>query len=300
VHLPDGILAPAVWAPLAALTSTAVLGASARARRLAAPRGVAAPAAAPAVLAAFVFAAQAFQFPIPGGASGHLLGGTLLAVLLGPARAIVAMASVYATQAILFQDGGIAALGANIWNGGIVPVLLGFGIAEAGGRLFGERGRRAGAGIGAFVGVLAGASLCAAEVGLSGSVPVAPFLAAMLGVHVWIALGEALITASLVRVLTPRALRWDSPAAAPARRRVAARTWIAAAAITAVVVASQFLSSRASDGLESSARRLGLAMDGPPAEPPASLALFLASAGGALVCALLVLAILARARSRSK
>ena len=298
MHLPDGILAPAVWAPLAALTSTAVLGASARARRLAAPRGVAAPAAAPAVLAAFVFAAQAFQFPIPGARRGTSSAERSSPYCWDPRARSSRWRRSTRRRRSSFRTAGSPRSEPTFGTAGSSRFCWDSGSPRPGAPLRRAR-RRAGAGIGAFVGVLAGASLCAAEVGLSGSVPVAPFLAAMLGVHVWIALGEALITASLVRVLTPRALRWDSPAAAPARRRVAARTWIAAAAITAVVAASQFLSSRAPDGLESSARRLGLAMDGPRPNPRLAR-IILGISGGALVCALLVLAILARARSRSK
>jgi hypothetical protein len=123
----------------------------------------------------------------------------------------------------------------------------------------------------------------------------------MLGAHVWIALAEALITAALYRALATRERSLASCGAPPAApRRAAARPWIAALAIAAVVAASQFLSSRAPDGLESAAIRLGLPVAGPAAEPPASFTLFLASAGGALVCGSLVLALLAPARSKGR
>src|SRR5690606_27777706 len=78
------------------------------------------------VMAAFIFAGQMFNFAIPGGTSGHLLGGVLAAVLLGPWAGTVVMACVVAVQALVFQDGGLVVLGVNIFNMGIVGTLGGF------------------------------------------------------------------------------------------------------------------------------------------------------------------------------
>ena len=72
------------------------------------------------VMAAFIFAAQMFNFQIPGGTSGHLLGGVLAAILLGPYAGTIVMACVISVQALVFQDGGLVVLGANIFNMGIV------------------------------------------------------------------------------------------------------------------------------------------------------------------------------------
>ncbi len=78
------------------------------------------------VMAAFIFAAQMFNFQIPGGTSGHLLGGVLAAILLGPYAGTIVMACVIATQGIVFQDGGLVAMGANIFNMGIVGTFGGY------------------------------------------------------------------------------------------------------------------------------------------------------------------------------
>src|SRR6202142_2234308 len=78
------------------------------------------------VMGAFVFAAQMINFPVGVGTTGHLVGGALLAITLGPAAAGVVMAAIIAIQALVFQDGGILALGANITNMAIVGVLAGY------------------------------------------------------------------------------------------------------------------------------------------------------------------------------
>src|SRR5215207_3113741 len=83
------------------------------------------------IMAAFIFAAQMINFPVAGGTSGHLLGGALAAIVLGPWAAILVMASVLGVQALLFQDGGLVALGANILNMGVLTALVGYGLYRA-------------------------------------------------------------------------------------------------------------------------------------------------------------------------
>jgi cobalt/nickel transport system permease protein len=79
------------------------------------------------IMAAFIFAAQMINFPVAGGTSGHLLGGALAAIALGPWAGILVMASVIGMQALLFQDGGLIVMGANILNMGIVTSLIEYG-----------------------------------------------------------------------------------------------------------------------------------------------------------------------------
>ena len=83
------------------------------------------------VMAAFIFAAQMFNFQVAGGTSGHLLGGVLAAVLLGPWAGTLVMACVIAVQALVFSDGGLVVMGANIFNMGIVGTLGGFALYRA-------------------------------------------------------------------------------------------------------------------------------------------------------------------------
>lgn len=148
------------------------------------------------VMAAFIFAAQMFNFPVIGGTSGHLLGGVLAAVMLGPWAGTLVMTAVVAVQALLFQDGGLVIMGANIFNMGIVGTLGGYwlyrGVAAAlGGE---ERGRLPAAAVAAWASVAGGAVAMALQLGASGVVPLQIALPAMVGVHALIGIGEALIT----------------------------------------------------------------------------------------------------------
>ncbi|HEY9752963.1 MAG TPA: energy-coupling factor ABC transporter permease [Coleofasciculaceae cyanobacterium] len=149
------------------------------------------------VCAAFIFAAQMINFPIPGGTSGHLLGGTLAAVLLGPWAGSLVMAVVFIVQAVLFQDGGLTALGANIINMGLIGTFGGYYVYKAVRHGLGRdswRGIVLGAGIAAWVSVVVAAIVCAFQLGLSGTVPLQVALSAMFFWHLMIGLGEALIT----------------------------------------------------------------------------------------------------------
>ncbi|MEN8242711.1 MAG: energy-coupling factor ABC transporter permease, partial [Chloroflexota bacterium] len=84
------------------------------------------------IMAAFIFAAQMINFPVAGGTSGHMLGGALAAIVLGPWAGILVMTSVVALQGLLFQDGGLLVMGANILNMGIITALIGYGLFRMG------------------------------------------------------------------------------------------------------------------------------------------------------------------------
>jgi cobalt/nickel transport system permease protein len=148
------------------------------------------------VTAAFIFAAQMFNFQVAGGTSGHLLGGVFAAVLLGPWAGSLVMASVIAVQALVFQDGGLLAMGANIFNMGIIGTLGGFYVYKSLAFLLGgeTRARIPAAGIAAWLSVVAGATCMAVELAVSGTTPLSIAIPAMVGVHLFIGVGEALIT----------------------------------------------------------------------------------------------------------
>jgi cobalt/nickel transport system permease protein len=156
------------------------------------------------VVAAFIFAAQMFNFQVIGGTSGHLLGGVLAAILLGPWAGTLVMACVVAVQALVFQDGGLVVMGANIFNMGVIGTLGGFAVYMALCRLFGgeERARLPAAGIAAWVSVVAGAAAMALELAIAGTTPLEITLPAMVGVHVVIGIGEALITVAALAFLS--------------------------------------------------------------------------------------------------
>ena len=138
------------------------------------------------VTAAFIFAAQMFNFQVIGGTSGHLLGGVLAAVLLGPWAGTLVMVAVVAVQGLVFQDGGLVVMGANIFNMGIIGTLGGYAIYRAlCGILGGEqRARIPAAGVAAWLSVFAAAGAMALELGLSGTTDLVVALTAMLSIHV--------------------------------------------------------------------------------------------------------------------
>ena len=149
------------------------------------------------VCAAFIFAAQMINFPIPGGTSGHLLGGTLAGVLLGPWAGSLVMVVVFIVQAVVFQDGGITVLGANITNMGLIGTFCGYYLYRTIRHALGRdswRGIGIGTAVAAWTSVVVAAILCAIQLALSETIPLGIALGAMAGCHVLIAIGEALIT----------------------------------------------------------------------------------------------------------
>lgn len=147
------------------------------------------------VMAAFIFAAQMINFPVAGGTSGHLLGGVLASIALGPWAGFLVMSSVIIVQGLLFQDGGLLVMGANILNMGLLTILIGYGLYRAAlGRS--RPVRLAVAGVAAWLSVMAGALAASLELWLSGTAFLRFVIPAMLGVHALIGIGEALITAA--------------------------------------------------------------------------------------------------------
>jgi len=152
------------------------------------------------VMGAFVFAAQMVNFPVLTGTSGHLGGGVLLAILLGPHVAALVMAAILTVQCLVFQDGGLLALGCNVFNMGIVAPYLGHALYRA---ILGRRGGEKSAGrlylasfAAALVGVAASSAMVPAQIALSKQLAV-PFSVAfplMVGVHLLIGVVEGLIT----------------------------------------------------------------------------------------------------------
>jgi cobalt/nickel transport system permease protein len=209
------------------------------------------------VMAAFIFAAQMINFPIAGGTSGHLLGGVLAAIMLGPWAGILVMSTVVGVQALFFQDGGLVVLGANLFNMGILTALIGFGLYRAvRDRPFGWK--LGAAGIGAWLSVLAGALATALQLWLSGTTALRVVLPAMLGVHALIGLGEAAITvATLAFVHNTR------PDLIQSGERETSRGWVAAGLLIslAVVLISPWASA-SPDGLERVAIDLGFISTG--------------------------------------
>ena len=150
------------------------------------------------LVAAFVFAAQMLKFPVGAGTSGHLLGGALAAVLVGPWTATLSMAVVLLVQSLLFADGGLTALGTNITLMGIVGVWTGWLVFRGAQRVLPKRVSMVvpAAAVAALVSVPAAALAFTGLYAVGGQVPIplVPLATTMLGWHTLIGLGEAVIT----------------------------------------------------------------------------------------------------------
>jgi len=188
MHIPDGFLSTPVWAGLDAL-AVPVGGYFVRRTQSSFDE-----ARVPllGVMGAFVFAAQMINFPVGVGTSNHLVGGALLALTLGPFAATVVMIAILVIQALVFQDGGITALGANVLNMAVAGVWLGYWPA----RLLGGRAgtRRAGVFLGGWLSVFGAALLATIELSLSHVAPGRALFASMLGIHAVTGLAEGAIT----------------------------------------------------------------------------------------------------------
>jgi cobalt/nickel transport system permease protein len=171
------------------------------------------------VTAAFVFAAQMMNFTVAGGTSGHLLGGALVAILLGPWAGMLVLTSVLAVQALLFQDGGLLALGANVFNMAVVGVLIGWVVYTTLRRLLGARtwATMVSGFAAAWLSVFIASLVAAAELAISGTSPWLVALPAMGLVHALIGIGEGLITVGVLaflRVARPDLLVLGQPSEA--------------------------------------------------------------------------------------
>ena len=165
------------------------------------------------VMAAFIFAAQMINFPVAGGTSGHLVGGALAAIILGPWAAIIVMTAVVGLQALLFQDGGLVVLGVNLMMMSIVSSLSGYGIYYLARRITGEASKAtlfAGGFVSAWVSVMVAAVVAAFALAFSGTSPLSLALPALAGVHALIGIGEGLITVfalSFIKAARPQLLQ---------------------------------------------------------------------------------------------
>jgi cobalt/nickel transport system permease protein len=246
MHIPDGFLSPGVYIICWAITVVAVGLALQRTGRELGERQI----PLMGVLAAFIFAAQMLNFPVAGGTSGHLIGGALAAILLGPWAAILVMTSVVGLQALLFQDGGLLVLGANIVNMAVISSIAGYATFTAVRRLVADErlGTLVGGFAGAWLSVMLAAAATALQLALSGTSDFSVAMPAMLGVHALIGVGEGLITAGALAFVM--ATRRDL-LAAPTTGTLSGRPWWLAGLLIAVAVALLSpLASGSPDGLE--------------------------------------------------
>lgn len=195
MHIPDGFIDLKTAVTTGALAAGGLAGAIYGVKKYFKARVI----AMMGVMSALIFALQMINFTIPGGTSGHLLGGALAAIVLGPHAGAVVITVVLIVQALIFMDGGIVALGSNIFNMAIVGVYISFAIYW----LLQKVSKKSwvffsAVAIASWISVLTASFFAALELGISGTYAIGITIKAMLGVHVVIGLGEAAITLAVV------------------------------------------------------------------------------------------------------
>ena len=271
MHIPDGFLDGKTAVATGALAAAGLGIALWSVRRTFPPRRV------PLIglAAAFVFAAQMLNFPVAGGTSGHLIGAVLAAVLLGPSAAVVVLSSVLILQCFLFADGGLTALGANVFNMALVAPAVGYGMYALVRRVAGRslRARLLATGFAAWCSTVAASVACAGELAASGTALWRVAFPAMAAVHMVIGLGEAAITTLVVAAVAgvrPELVH-ETPVAARAPRYAAVAAYGLLVALGLVLFVAP-VASGWPDGLAKVAATLGFAAHATAPALPAPLA----------------------------
>lgn len=209
------------------------------------------------VLAAAIFAGQMLNFAVAGGTSGHLMGAAIATILLGPWAAILVMTSVVSIQALIFQDGGLLVLGANILNMGIIGVLVSYMVYRTVRRLFGDRPWSifAGGFLAAWASIEIAALAVALQLALSGTSPANIAVPAMAAIHAIIGIGEGLITVGALAFLY--AARRDLVQAGDAPAKAGKLVWTGGLVVAIALAVLSPLASSNPDGLEWVAEQRG-------------------------------------------
>ena len=246
MHIPDGFLSTLMAVILWVVSAISVAYALRRVDKDLGERQV----PLMGVLAAAIFAGQMLNFSVTGGTSGHLLGAALATILLGPWAAVIVLTSVVSIQALIFQDGGLLALGANLFNMAVIGVTVSYFVYTSLHKL--ARGKSWGVFAGGFAAAwlsIVVASLAAAlELALSGTSPANIAVPAMGGIHMLIGLGEGLITVGALAFLY--AARRDLLRSGEAAPKGGAAVWIFGLGIAALLAVLSPLASAHPDGLE--------------------------------------------------
>ncbi|MFD4723970.1 energy-coupling factor ABC transporter permease [Streptomyces seoulensis] len=282
MHVPDGF----IDAPTSAVTGVVAAGALAVSLRGARRELDERTAPLAGLVAAFIFAVQMLNFPVAAGTSGHLLGGALAAILVGPYTAVLCVSVVLLMQGVLFADGGLTALGVNITDMAIVTTVVAYAVFKGLLAVL-PRSRRsitAASFVAALLSVPAAAVVFTLIYAIGGTtdVSIGKVATAMIGVHVLIGIGEAVITSLTVAAVVAvrpdlvygaRGLRQklqlrvngelvDAPdaAPAPAAARTSRRTLWITGLVTSLVLAGfvSFYASANPDGLEKVAHDKGI------------------------------------------
>lgn len=255
MHIPDGFLDVKTAVATGALSSAALATALRRLNRSLPRRKI----PLMGLASAFVFAAQMVNFPVAAGTSGHLMGGVLTFVLLGPAPALVVLSAVLTVQCLLFADGGLMSLGANVFNMGVIGVLGGYAVYRLLWAIVPTpRGRFLAVTVAAWTSTVMASICCAGELAWSGTVPWNAAFPAMANVHMLIGVGEAVITTlvlSAIGAVQPDFL--ESAERLQAEQDARDIVVYGAVVIVGIILFISPFASRWPDGLEAVAAKLG-------------------------------------------
>jgi cobalt/nickel transport system permease protein len=209
------------------------------------------------VLAAAIFAGQMLNFTVVGGTSGHLMGAAIATILLGPWAAVLVLTTVVGVQALIFQDGGLLALGANIFNMGVVGVAVSYFVYQTVRKIAGGRswGIFAGGFLAAWFSIVIAALAVALELAISGTSPANIAVPAMAGIHALIGIGEGLITLGALSFIYTS--RRDLLASGQTRTTSNLSVWVGGLVIAIALAVLAPLASTHPDGLEWVAKQRG-------------------------------------------
>jgi cobalt/nickel transport system permease protein len=246
MHIPDGFLSTLVSVVLWGIAIVSVGFALQRVGKDLGERQV----PLMGVLAAAIFAGQMLNFTVAGGTSGHLMGAAIATILLGPWAAIIVLTTVVGVQALIFQDGGLLALGANIFNMSIIGVTVSYFVYRTFQKLSGGKkwGIFAGGFLSAWFSIVIASLAAALELALSGTSPANIAVPAMGGIHMIIGIGEGLITIGAIAFLF--SARRDLLHLGEAAPRGGKAIWVGGLLIAALLAVLSPLASAHPDGLE--------------------------------------------------
>lgn len=253
MHIPDGFLSVTVSIILWIISVAAIAYALRRVNQELGERQV----PLMGVLAATIFAGQMLNFTVAGGTSGHLMGAAIATILLGPWAAILVMTSVVGIQALIFQDGGLLALGPNIFNMGLVGVAVSYTIFSTVRKLAGDKSwsLMVGGFSAAWFSIEVAALGVALQLALSGTSPANIAVPAMGGIHALIGIGEGLITIGALAFLY--ATRPDLIVQGSKQTTGGVMVWVAGLLIAVGLAVASPLASSHPDGLEWVAEQSG-------------------------------------------
>lgn len=253
MHIPDGFLSVPVSVIMWAISLIVIAIAFRRVSRELGEREV----PVMGVLAAAIFAGQMLNFTVAGGTSGHLMGAALATILLGPWASIIILTCVVSVQALIFQDGGLLVLGANIFNMGIVGTAVAYTVIRLFRRVAPNQkiGLFGGSFAAGWTSIFIAALACALELALSGTSPANIAVPAMAGIHALIGIGEGLITLGAVSLIY--SARPDLVKAENARAKGGISVWVGGGILTLLLAILSPLASSHPDGLEWVAAKAG-------------------------------------------